>query len=104
MLFAARINLREVFQEMKSLAEMKAHNERDACIRNYIKHLGDHFREVGNSYQQKPIPCSGWNLFSDRACITHQDDMKKVGLPHFIATASWGIKGGDLASMLMSVS
>ena len=29
-----------------------------------------------------------WNHFSDCACISHQDDMSKLDLPHFVVTAS----------------
>ena len=50
--------------------------------------MGDHFRNVENSYRQNQVPGCEWNCFSDSACITHLDDMTKVDLPHFSISAS----------------
>lgn len=74
-------------QEQESLNEMRKHNERDARIRSYISKLSDYFRNVENSYRAAPVNGMGWKMFSDRGCLTHQDDMSKVDLPHFAVTA-----------------
>lgn len=88
------------FQEEEGLAVLKEHNSRDARIRQTIKSLSDYFREVENRYReiqsrfgdgsrsQASASLADWNLYPDRACITHQDDMSKVDLPHFVVSAS----------------
>lgn len=87
------------FQEEECLKELRVHNARDARIRAYVKKLSDHCRKVEVQYQRLQSSRSQrldfystesveWNLFADRACITHQDDMSKLDLPHFVVSAS----------------
>lgn len=84
------------FQEDECVNELKLHNSRDARIRGYVKSLSDYFKEVEISYrslrirqgQSREVEHVEWNFYADRACITHQDDMSKVDLPHFVLSAS----------------
>lgn len=81
------------YQEKESLKVLNEHTMRDASIRKTVKAWGDHFRSVENDYRKNPERLAGgWNSLSDHAIITHQDDMTKVDLPHFVTHVS-----GELA-------
>lgn len=76
------------FQEREALQEFVEHNERDAKIRKAVKVWSDHFRDVENSYRKLNRSGNGWNSMPDHAVITHQDDMTKVDLPHFVVNVT----------------
>lgn len=85
------------FQEDQCLNELNVHNSRDARIRGSVKRLSDYSRIVENRYRGMRAGQSRyegfsesvvWKMFPDRVCMTHQDDMSKIDLPHFVVTAS----------------
>lgn len=85
------------FQESECIDVLQVHNSRDSRIRGFVKNLSDHFRKAeeryretqrGHSHRREFTASAEWNLYPDRAMITHQDDMSKVDLPHFVVSAS----------------
>lgn len=88
----------KAFQERECVEELKRHNERDARIRGFLKKLSDLFRKIENKYRERAKrreeslhgeeESVAWCMFPDRGCITHQDDMSKIDLPHFVVSAS----------------
>lgn len=76
------------YQEQETLAEFVEHNHRDANIRKTVKSWSDHFRRTENNYRHMNHLGNGWNSLADHAVITHQNDMTKVDLPHFMVNAS----------------
>lgn len=64
-----------------------------------MKQLSDYFRDFERGYADMQSNRSHsesrnlgvhaeWNSYPDRACITHQDDMSRLDLPHFVMSAS----------------
>lgn len=79
------------FQEEESLRDLMKHNERDAKIRGTVKSWGDYFHQLENKFRAMNRPGGDWNSMPDHAMITHQDDMTKVDLPHFVISVSGDI-------------
>ena len=87
------------FQEEECLNKLRVHNARHARTRGSVKMLSDNFRKVEVNYQriqarqnQEFVGVAiDWNSFPNRACITHQDDMSKLYLAHFVLLASFDI-------------
>ena len=64
------------------------HKERDAVIRAAVTEWSDFFRDAENSYRRLNVCGDGWTSLQNYAVVTHQDDMTKVDLPHFLVNAS----------------
>lgn len=76
------------YQEEEALRTFVEHNLRDAEIRKTVKLWSDFFRTVENRYRELRVTGSEWNSMYNHAMITHQDDMTKVDLPHFMVNVS----------------
>lgn len=76
------------YQEKEVLRVFVEHNKRDAAIRTAVKGWGDFFWDTVNSYRRLKICGDGWTSLQNHASVTHQDDMTKVDLPHFVVNAS----------------